>query len=103
MYYIFIDEIQKVFPIVNLSLTNSMHIKDKSSDKEVIGFIDVVLDLSSIKNVDLYITGSNSKMLSNDIITEFRDRATNINLQPLSFEEFYKYKGEDSYKVLHDF
>ena len=51
------------------------------------------LGISREKNIDRYITGSNSKMLSSDIVTEFRDKATNINLAPLSFEEYYNYSG----------
>ena len=51
------------------------------------------LGFSREKNIDLYITGLNSKMLSSDIVTEFRDKATNINLAPLSFEEYYNYSG----------
>jgi len=41
-----------------------------------------------IKNVDLYVTGSNSKMLSSDILTEFRDRGDEIRVNPLTFKEF---------------
>jgi uncharacterized protein len=93
IYYVFLDEIQLVFTIVNPSLTGGKHILAKKSDKEVVSFVDVVLGLSHEKNIDLYVTGSNSKMLSKDIVTEFRDKATNINLLPLSFEEFYAYRG----------
>ena len=42
-----------------------------------------------IPNVDLYVTGSNSKMLSSEIITEFKDRGDEIRVHPLSFKEFY--------------
>ncbi|MBE6528759.1 MAG: ATP-binding protein [Thermoplasmata archaeon] len=52
------------------------------------GFESVVNSLMRRKNVDLYITGSNSKFLSTDIITEFRGRGTQINVRPLSFSEF---------------
>jgi len=90
--YVFLDEIQEVYDIINLSLTNGKHIKAKNKDEDIIGFVDVILDLASHKNIDLYVTGSNSKMLSSDIITEFRDKATNIALYPLSFEEFNSYK-----------
>lgn len=77
-YYIFIDEIQKVIPEEN-----------NYAKGDVITFVDVVLDLMDIDNVDLYVTGSNSKMLSKDIITEFRGRGDQIKVYPLSFEEFY--------------
>jgi predicted AAA+ superfamily ATPase len=73
---------------VNLVLTNGEHIKAKDTDEDVISF-DVVLGISHKPNIDLYVTGSNSKMLSTDIITEFRDKATNISIYPLSFEEYY--------------
>ena len=43
-----------------------------------------------IKNVDVYVTGSNSKFLSKDIITEFRGRGDEVHLYPLSFGEFFK-------------
>lgn len=101
--YVFIDEIQEVYPIVNLALSEGKHIKAKSSDEDIVSFVDVVLDLASLKNVDLYITGSNSKMLSSDIITEFRDKATNIRLQPLSFEEYINYAKTNEEKAIHDY
>ncbi len=79
MYYIFIDEIQKVKEIKNPYLDD---------ETETVGFVDVLLGLMKIKNVDVYVTGSNSKMLSSDIITEFRGRGDEIHLYPLSFAEF---------------
>ncbi|MDR2712877.1 MAG: ATP-binding protein, partial [Clostridiales bacterium] len=60
-----------------------------------IGFVDVLLGLMKIRNLDLYVTGSNSKMLSSDILTEFRDRGDEIKLNPLTFREFSAaYEGE---------
>lgn len=91
--YVFLDEIQRVYTIVNPNLTAGNHVLATKGDTEVISFVDVILGLSHEKNIDLYVTGSNSKMLSSDIITEFRDKATNISLNPLSFEEFYGYRG----------
>lgn len=101
--YVFIDEIQEVYPIVNLALSEGKHIKAKNSDEDIVSFADVVLDLASLENVDLYITGSNSKMLSSDIITEFRDKATNIRLQPLSFEEYINHAKANEEKAIHDY
>lgn len=57
-------------------------------------------ELKSYKNLDVYVTGSNSKGLSKDIATEFRGRATQIHVFPLSFEEFYSYTGGDERKAL---
>lgn len=93
MCYVFLDEVQKIFPIINPALTEGKHIPAKKDDEQIISFVDVILGLSREKNIDLYVTGSNSKMLSSDIITEFRDKAVNIQLKPLSFEEFSEYKG----------
>ena len=46
-------------------------------------------DLKDYKNLDIYVTGSNSRMLSSDIVTNFRDRGSEIKVYPLSFREFY--------------
>ena len=86
MYYIFLDEIQKVAEIPNPYLPDN---------NEKIGFVDVVLGLMKIHNADIYVTGSNSKMLSSDILTEFRGRGDEIRVNPLSFSEFYMgFNGE---------
>lgn len=85
-YYILIDEIQFVSEIQN------PYVDDPKSK---ISFIDVVLGFMQMKNVDVYITGSNSKMLSSDILTQFRDRGDEIRVYPLSFAEFYAlYEGD---------
>ncbi len=92
-YYVFIDEIQKVEEIQN------PYIKDLDSK---IGFVDVLLGLMKIKNVDLYVTGSNSRMLSSDILTEFKDRGDEIRVHPLSYSEFYTaYKTEHQGETRH--
>lgn len=89
MYYIFLDEIQKVAEIPNPYLPDS---------NEKIGFVDVVLGLMKIRNADIYVTSSNSKMLSSDILTEFRGRGDEIRVNPLSFSEFYMgFEGEKRY------
>jgi predicted AAA+ superfamily ATPase len=104
MCYVFLDEIQKVIPIVNPVLTNDCeHIKAKDTDEDVISFVDVVLGLSHKPNIDLYVTGSNSKMLSKNIITEFRDKATNISIYPLSFEEYYNYVGGSTTDAMFEY
>lgn len=87
-YYIIIDEIQKVIPIVNPILTNGKIVKASNKDEDVINFTSVVLGLAKIENVDIYITGSNSKFLSSEIMTEFRDRGDEIHIMPLTFNEY---------------
>jgi len=52
------------------------------------GFEDVMNGLIRMRNIDVYVTGSNSKMLSKDVITEFRGRGDEIKIYPLSFSEF---------------
>ena len=85
-YYVFIDEIQFVSEIQN------PYVDDPEAK---ITFVDVVLGLMQKDNVDVYVTGSNSKMLSSDILTQFRDRADEIRVYPLSFAEFYdSYAGD---------
>ena len=57
-------------------------------------------ELKAYKNLDVYVTGSNSKGLSKDIASEFRGRATQIHVFPLSFEELYSHVGGDERKAL---
>ena len=58
-------------------------------------FEEVLNSLLRIKNIDIYVTGSNSRFLSSDIVTEFRGRGNEIRIYPLSFAEFYSvYDGE---------
>ena len=75
------------------------HVKGLVSDKSpyvilideiqhVKGFEDVVNGIMRIPNVDVYVTGSNSRFLSTDIITEFRGRTDEVRVHPLSFSEF---------------
>lgn len=86
-YYIFLDEIQFVKSIKN---------HDTSIiDAEPITFYSVLNSLLKRENVDVYVTGSNSKMLSGDILTEFRGRGDEVRVFPLSFSEFMeKYNGD---------
>ena len=88
-YYVFIDEIQKVSEIQN------PYVDDEEAK---VGFVDVLLGLMKIKNVDLYVTGSNSRMLSSDILTEFKDRGDEIRINPLTYSEFYAaFEGDKHY------
>lgn len=89
-YFIFIDEIQLV-----------KKVKNRDVEGDHITFYDVLNGLLAKKNLDIYVTGSNSKMLSKDVLTEFRGRGDEVKVYPLSFREFYSAKGgskEDSLK-----
>ena len=103
MNYVFIDEIQNVVPIINPVFTNGKHVIAKPEDENVITFAKIVLSLSKKKNIDIYVTGSNSKMLSTDVQTEFRDKATNINVNPLSFDEYMNYTDLEEYRAINEY
>jgi len=103
MNYVFIDEIQNVVPIINPVFTNGKHVIAKPEDENVITFAKIVLSLSKKKNIDIYVTCSNSKMLSTDVQTEFRDKATNINVNPLSFDEYMNYTNLEEYRAINEY
>lgn len=80
-YYIFIDEIQLSEAVSN------PYIDSKENN---VTFVDVLLGLMKYENLDIYVTGSNSKMLSSDLLTQFRDRGDEIHVNPLSLSEIYE-------------
>lgn len=80
-YIVMIDEIQFSVAVPNPYLPESQQTKENA-----ITFYDVVLGL--MDQCDLYITGSNSEMLSSDIITNFRGRGDEVRIYPLSFSEY---------------
>ncbi len=90
-YYLFIDEVQ---------LTND--VKDKESGI-VVTIYDMLNELKGYANLDCYVTGSNSKMLSSDIATEFRGRSSQIKVYPLSFKEIYSFKQIDKRDLLDEY
>lgn len=90
-FYLFIDEVQ---------LTKK--ICDKESDIEV-SIYDMLNELKGYPNLDCYVTGSNSKMLSSDIATEFRGRSSQIKVFPLSFLEFFSYRGGVASEALEEY
>ncbi|MBR4346177.1 MAG: ATP-binding protein [Oscillospiraceae bacterium] len=84
-YYLFVDEIQMSDEVKN----------PYNPEGRKITFYDALNDLRSLPNLDVYVTGSNSKMLSRDILTEFRGRSDEIHVHPLSFGEYYSAVGGD--------
>ena len=88
-FYLFIDEVQLTSKVI-----------DKENGGIEVSIYDMLNELKAYKNLDVYVTGSNSKGLSKDIATEFRGRATQIHVCPLSFEEFYSHIGGDERKAL---
>lgn len=66
-------------------------------------FEDVLNSFLKVQNVDVFATGSNAKLLSKDVITEFRGRGDEIRIRPLSFKEFSEYKGNSSEEVIREY
>ena len=83
MYYILIDEVQ--YAISKEELKNSDNIR----------LYNVLNGLLRLRNVDIYVTGSNSKMLTKDILTAFRGRGDEVRVYPVSFKEYYAFVGGD--------
>ena len=69
----------------------------------LITFYDVLNGLMKLPGVDLYVTGSNSKMLSDEVATNFRDRGEVIRLHPLTFSEYFKASGLSEYQAWNRF
>ena len=91
-YYFLLDEVQ--FAIS----------EDEIKAKSPIRLYGILNGLLRIKNVDVYITGSNSRFLSSDIATEFRGRGDVVHVNPLSFSEFFSaYDGGDKYDAWDEY
>lgn len=91
-YYLFIDEIQFCREVI-----------DSEADDEVITIYDMLNELKDYKNLDIYVTGSNSKMLSKDILTEFRGRSSQIHVNPFSFKEYYEVVGGEKREAFDEY
>ena len=66
-------------------------------------FVSVLLSMTHKQNVETYVSGSNSKFLSKDVVTEFRGRGWEIRIHPLSFAEYYEGMGGDYQHALYDY
>ncbi len=66
-------------------------------------FVSVLLSMTHKQNVETYVSGSNSKFLSKDVVTEFRGRGWEIRVHPLSFVEYFEGVGGDYRKALYDY
>ena len=91
MYYILIDEIQYAIS------------KDELNNSENIKLYNVLNGLLRIRNVDIYVTGSNSKMLTKDVLTAFRGRGDELKVYPFSFKEYYNYVGGDKSEAYEEY
>ena len=91
MYYILLDEVQ--FAISG----------DELRKNEPIRLYGILNGLLRRNNVDVYITGSNSKFLSSDVMTEFRGRGDEVRVYPLSFSEFFSVYEGDKYEAFTEY
>lgn len=101
-YYVFIDEIQLSYKVKNEDVDESM-VPEEDRDMLYTTFYDILNDLMARSNLDIYVTGSNSKMLSKDIVTNFRDRGSEIKVYPLSFKEYYPISGLEKADALEEY
>ena len=92
-FYLFVDEIQMSDEVPN----------PYNTEGKKITFYDALNDLKSLSSLDIYVTGSNSKMLSSDILTEFRGRSDEIRVHPLSFAEYYSAVGGDKQEAFESY
>ncbi|MBQ8232028.1 MAG: ATP-binding protein [Lachnospiraceae bacterium] len=83
MYYILIDEVQYAIS------------KEELKNPDSIRLYNVLNGLLRLRNVDIYVTGSNSKMLTKDVLTAFRGRGDEVRVYPISFKEYYAFAGGD--------
>ena len=83
MYYILIDEVQYAIT------------KDELKNPDNIRLYNVLNGLMRLRNVDIYVTGSNSKLLTKDVLTAFRGRGDEVRVYPISFKEYYSFAGGD--------
>lgn len=83
MNYIFIDEVQYAIS------------KEELKNPNEIRLYNVLNGLLRLRNVDIYVTGSNSKLLTKDVLTAFRGRGDEVRVYPLSFKEYYAFVGGD--------
>lgn len=101
-FYVLIDEIQLSYKVKNDDIDESM-IPEEDREMLYTTFYDVLNDLMAQPNLDIYVTGSNSKMLSKDIVTNFRDRGSEIKVYPLSFTEYLSVSDKEKTDAFEDY
>ncbi len=91
MHYILIDEVQYAIA------------KEELKNPDSIQLYNVLNGLMRLRNVDIYVTGSNSKMLTKDVLTVFRGRGDEIRVYPISFKEYYDSVGGDKSEAYEEY
>lgn len=90
-YYLLIDEVQ--YAISNEEIKNPESIK----------LYNVLNGLMRLRNIDIFVTGSNSKMLTKDVLTAFRGRGDEVKVYPLSFKEYYDFVGGEKTEAYEEY
>ena len=90
-YYVFIDEVQYAIK------------KEELKSDKPLPLYGVLNGLLHRQNVDVYVTGSNSKLLSKDVMTEFRGRGDEVRVYPLTFKEYFAYSGGDKLERFEEY
>ena len=91
-FYLFIDEVQFTTKVV-----------DKENGGIEVTIYDMLNELKAYKNLDVYVTGSNSKLLTKDVLTAFRGRGDEVRIYPLSFKEYYNFVGGDKSEAYEEY
>ena len=91
MYYILIDEVQYAIS------------KEELKNPDDIRLYNVLNGLLRLRNVDIYVTGSNSKLLTKDVLTAFRGRGDEVRVYPISFKEYYAFVGGDKSEAYEEY
>lgn len=90
-YYLLIDEVQYAIS------------REELKNPEEISLYNVLNGLMRLQNVDIYVTGSNSKLLTKDVMTAFRGRGDELKVFPLSFREYYNFLGGDKSEAYEEY
>lgn len=101
-HYVFIDEVQLCRKVLKEGVDPS-RVAPEDADSLYTTFHDTLNSLAAIPNADVYVTGSNSRMLSSDIATQFRGRGMELRMRPLSFSEFLSVHGGEKADAWRDY
>ena len=102
MFYVLIDEIQLSLKVRKPGI-RAADVVPEDRKNLYVTFYDVLNEFRAQPNVDLYVTGSNSKMLSKDVSTNFRDRGFEIRVHPLSFGEYLAATGLEKAEAFDEY
>ena len=101
-FYVLIDEIQLSLKVKRPGL-RAADVAPEDRAGLYVTFYDVLNEFMAMPNVDIYVTGSNSKMLSKDVATNFRDRGFEIRVFPLSLGEFIEATGLEKSEAFDEY